>query len=185
MIDYKIIADSVQFYETKGFSRVEVPWTVTKQVSNITKPQGALDFELKHKNNKVLVASAEQGFLYQYLKGFLPKGRFQAITPCFRFEDFDELHTKYFVKNELIITDEVNLRTLYSTIAYARIFFQQYFKCELETVKTGEHSYDIMYNGDELGSYGIRSCSFLTWVYGTAVAEPRLSSVLKKYELSS
>lgn len=41
--------------------------------------------------------------------------------------------------------------------------------------------YDLMYRDVELGSYGIRKCDFLTWVYGTGVAEPRLTRTLKKY----
>jgi len=35
------------------------------------------------------------------------------------------------------------------------------------------------YNGVELGSYGIRECKFLKWIYGTGCAEPRLSQVIK------
>lgn len=35
--------------------------------------------------------------------------------------------------------------------------------------------YDITYKGIELGSYGMRKCEFLEWVYGTGCAEPRLS----------
>jgi hypothetical protein len=45
--------------------------------------------------------------------------------------------------------------------------------------------YDIQYNGIELGSYGIRSCDFLEWIYGTAIAEPRLTLAIKQHELSS
>lgn len=79
MINYKILDESINFYEKSGFSRVESPWTVTQQISQITKPQDKIDFEIKH-NGKVLVASGEQSFLYLYLKGFLPKGRFQTVT---------------------------------------------------------------------------------------------------------
>ena len=40
--------------------------------------------------------------------------------------------------------------------------------------------YDIEYNKVELGSYGIRENEYLTWIYGTGCAEPRLSK-LQKY----
>ena len=70
MIDYGRIDRSIKFYEDKGFLRIESPWTVTKDVSSITKPQGKTDWEIIGKN-KVLVASGEQSFLYLYLKGFL------------------------------------------------------------------------------------------------------------------
>ena len=83
MIDYSIIDYSTQFYHTKGgFQRIESPWTVTEQTSNITKPPGASEFKIQD-TDKVLVASGEQSFLYLYLKDFLPKGRYQTTTPCF------------------------------------------------------------------------------------------------------
>jgi hypothetical protein len=50
-----------------------------KPNQRITKPKDRISFQLKH-NDKCLVASGEQSFLYLYLKDFLPKGKFQAIT---------------------------------------------------------------------------------------------------------
>lgn len=176
MINYKNISDSIMCYEKHGFTRIEAPWTVTKEISHITKPNeiNNPDFELKH-NNKVLVASGEQSFLYLYTKGFLPKGKFMCVTPCFRYESFDELHKKYFIKNELIDTIEVNKSNLNKMIDTAFNFFSTKLdKSNLEIVTCAE-SYDIQYNGIELGSYGIRECSFLKWIYGTGCAEPRLS----------
>jgi len=38
-----------------------------------------------------------------------------------------------------------------------------------------------MLEGYELGSYGIRECEFLTWIYGTACAEPRTSKLITLY----
>lgn len=186
MINYGIIDASIQYYETWKFKRIESPWTVTEEISNITKPTGAREFKLVHENGKVLVASGEQSFLYLYLKGFLPKGMYQTVTPCWRFENFDPLHTKYFIKNELIITDRVTEGTLAGIIARAKIFFGEYipFK-DIDIVNTGHNAYDLQYKGDELGSYGIRKCDFLEWVYGTGVAEPRLSQILHKHGLSS
>ena len=84
MINYKIISDSIDYYENNGFKRVEIPWTVSEGVVNITKPKDTINFQLKH-NNKCLVASGEQSFLYLYLKEFLPKGTYQGITPCYRY----------------------------------------------------------------------------------------------------
>lgn len=75
MINYKIIADSIDYYENNGFIRIESPWTVSEYVDNLTKPKDRISFQLKH-NNKCLVASGEQAFLYLYLKDFLPKGQF-------------------------------------------------------------------------------------------------------------
>ena len=186
MINYKNIQDSIDFYEKRGFKRVESPWTVTKAISDITKPvfgpgETLPDFTIREKN-KVLVASGEQSFLYLYNKGFLPKGQFQTVTPCFREDQFDSFHTKYFIKNELIKTDLVNEDSLEYLIDTAFEFFKTRLGegVEIQTTVAGKE-YDISFNNIELGSYGIRSCEFLDWVYATGVAEPLLSRVMEKY----
>ena len=177
MINFSLLHKAGEYYEKAGFLRVETPWTVTSAISNITKPPGGTDWSIVEKN-KVLVASGEQSFLYLYNKGFLPKGQFQTTTPCFRDESFDPLHTKYFIKNELIKTDEVNEKSLLEVIGTAALFFEGIFK-GVDIVKTEELSYDIFYRNIELGSYGIRECSFLKWIYGTGCAEPRTSLTAK------
>lgn len=182
MIDYKLLDDSLRYYEANGFKRIESPWTVSEQVDNITKPTDRISFQLKH-NSKCLVASGEQSFLYLYLKNFLPKGQYQTITPCFRFEAFDFLHTKYFMKNELIKTDLINERELFKIVDLAFEFYQPLFKPELQIITT-EDGYDIQVEGKELGSYGIRKCEFLEWIYATGCAEPRTSSLIKLYGIS-
>lgn len=186
MINYNNITKSIDYYST-WYKRVEVPWTVTEEISSITKPKGAKDFKLIHDNGKVLVASAEQSFLYQYSKGYLPKGKFQTVTPCFRNENFDESHSKYFIKNELIVTNfERNVHLEYfNIVAQALGFFRPLFKHpdNVRIKSITDNSCDIVYisfYGEiESGSYGIRSCSFLEWIYGTGCAEPRLSYVLE------
>ena len=182
MIDYSILANSVEYYESHGYQRIESPWTVTKEISKVTSPPNASFFTIEEKK-KVLVASGEQSLLYLYNKGFLPKGKWQTITPCFRDETFDSLHTKYFLKNELMITDSVNEATLISTIDDALNFFRQWAP-ESKVKETGPKSYDIVYDDIELGSYGMRYCPFVKWVYGTGVAEPRFSRVLDMYGIS-
>jgi aspartyl/asparaginyl-tRNA synthetase len=177
MISYKILDESLTYYQGQGFIRVETPWTVSEYVDNITKPAGVLSFQLKH-NNKCLVASGEQSFLYLYLKEFLPRGQYQTITPCFRFESFDFTHTKYFMKNELIKTDIVNNGKLVQITEIALKFYRRYItEAEVVVAKEG---FDIIYKDYELGSYGIRECEFLKWIYGTGCAEPRLSNLIKQ-----
>lgn len=85
------------------------------------------------------------------------------------------------MKNELIITDKVNEEQLEFITETALYFFQKYLK-DSKIVKT-DIGYDIMYDDIELGSYGIRECSFLRWIYGTGCAEPRLSTAIHKYNL--
>ena len=48
--------------------------------------------------------------------------------------------------------------------------------CEIHVKYMGKEMYDIeSCNGIELGSYGIREFAGFRWIYGTGVAEPRLS----------
>lgn len=190
MINYRNLSDSVEFYKAKNYTPIEVPWTVSEYVDDITKPADRIHYQLKH-NNKCLVASGEQGFLYLYLKDYLPKGRFQTITPCFRDEPYDMFHEKFFMKNELIITDDVSRDTLSKIIGDAREFFIKVIGCPSEQVQVYGMddeglAFDINYcdsvKGDvELGSYGIRRTDFLSWVYGTGCAEPRLSKCKDLY----
>lgn len=180
MIDYNIIAESIEFYERFDFRRVESPWTVTEAISNITKPAGCTSFTIKEKN-KVLVASGEQSFLAMYNKGFLPMGQFQTVTPCFRDDTFSPIHTKYFVKNELIKTNDTSTDALLYLVDTALLFFKRYVGNKARVEMMDDGSYDIICDEVELGSYGIRKCPFLTWIYGTGVAEPRLSRAMELY----
>jgi len=184
MINYKLLDDSLNHYEGCGFKRVETPWAVSEYVDNITKRKDKIPFQLKH-NNKCLVASGEQSFLYLYLKEFLPKGQFQTITPCYRYESFDFLHTKYFMKNELIKTDDVTRQGLNFVVDSALTFYKQYFEDNKLSVLVTDDGFDILCNGKfELGSYGIRECEYLKWIYGTGCAEPRTSNLIRLYGLS-
>ena len=184
MIDYKNISDSINYYNLNNFQRIEVPWTVSPYISNLTKPAEKKNFSLPEKN-KVLIGSAEQGFLYLYLKEFLPKGKYQSVTPCFRDEEWDYLHTKYFIKNELIITDIVTTQELEKTVGICFTFFKSildkystFDNSKLLIKKINDNSYDIEYNNIELGSYGIRENEFIKYIYATGCAEPRLSKTI-------
>lgn len=180
MIDYGRLDRSVKFYDEFGFKRIESPWTVTKAVSGITKPKDKIDWEINGKD-KVLVASGEQSFLYLYLKGFLPKGKYQTITPCFREEVFDETHTKYFIKNELIITDNVNRDELVKVVDTCKKFFEKELNRKVDIINT-EEGFDLEVDEIEIGSYGIRSCGYLDWIYATGLAEPRMTFVKNKLD---
>lgn len=182
MIDYNLIHKSIEFYEKYGFTRIEAPWMVTEYIDSITRPKGAIPYRVENKK-KNFVASGEQSFLYLYLKEYLPKGKFQTVTPCMRNDSFDYTHTKYFLKNELIITDKVDEENLKFVVHRALEFFRnEVFGLMVMTEKT-EDGYDIVYKDVELGSYGIRECEFLTWIYGTGCAEPRTSRLLNKINI--
>lgn len=176
MINYGILQDSINYYETIGFKRIESPWTVSESISNLTKPQGRINFQFKH-NDKCLVASGEQSFLALFNKGFLPNGKYQTITPCFRDDDFSVIHTKYFLKNELIITDVVDEITLYNLVHDCKHFFRKYLYNAIDTIET-DIGYDLEYKGVEIGSYGIRDLGWIKYIYATGLAEPRFSRLI-------
>lgn len=180
MIDYNNIAQSIDFYESRGYKRIETPWTVSEYVDDITRPKDRPHMQLVH-NGKCLVASGEQSFLYLFLKEYLPLGKYQTVTPCFRYEPYNLYHEKTFIKNELIITDTVNIEMLSKIVDDAYLFFKTKLKDESKLcIVPTDIGYDIEYNKVELGSYGIRENEYLTWIYGTGCAEPRLSK-LQKY----
>lgn len=126
LIDYRKIADSISFYEKLDFKRVEAPWWVPKEIMNITRPPDVSEDAayFLSKNSKCLVASAEQSFLDMANQGLLPKGKYQATTPCFREEIQGALKRKYFIKNELIITDDPSEKSLQEVISQALDFFK-------------------------------------------------------------
>lgn len=195
MIDYRKIADSVDFYRNLGYSYIEVPWMTSQDVINLTKPADCRDFDTFAGS---LVASGEQSFLA--IKDQLKVGKkYQCITPCFRDEkQLSDLHRQYFIKNELIWVVEkgFNYEELDKITKDALLFFKQYTsvndevtalsfyeeKCVPELGDDYEPmSNDIFINKIEVGSYGFREINGFYWIYGTGCAEPRLSqSLLKK-----
>jgi hypothetical protein len=190
MIDYGVIDRSIEFYSSFGYSRIEAPWIVTKAICDVTKPTGSDTYTVsrdKTESVKEFVASGEQSFLYLINKGNLPaSGKFQTVTPCMRNEPFDQSHMKCFVKNELISYD-TNSVYIEPDVAYMMMkdalrFFSTEVqdKSLLKEVMTSPISWDIEYDGVEIGSYGVRQCDFVAWAYATGVAEPRFSRYCRR-----
>jgi len=179
MIDYQLINDCENWWRDKGFTKVQVPWTVTQQIMEITCPEDVTPLKLEHEDGKCLIGSGEQGFLYQLSKGYLPWGKYVTTTPCFRQESHDVLHQKNFMKTELIIVGNTLNSVLEKMVEDAMEFFELVWDgVELETLKTSGTSIDIIGPlGVELGSYGIRHHRHLSWIYGTGIAEPRFSNL--------
>ena len=190
MINYGYLNQASLIYQEKQYKRIEAPWLVTKAISDITKPADCSSYIVKkdtENTEKTFVASGEQSFLYLINKDYIPCGKYQTITPCMRDNAFDETHTKYFMKLELIeyMPDfvlrsfpEDFIKEMMEDVIYAWCMILgkgSYNK--LKKVKINDTSWDIEYDGIELGSYGFRSCSFCSWIYGTGIAEPRFSRV--------
>lgn len=184
MINYEILNKSISYYQINNFNRIETPWIVSDYVNCITKPDYIPSLYV-NTNTRALIASGEQAFLQLYLLEQLPKGQFQTVTPCFRDEQEDFTHQKYFIKNELIKTNNISNDELDKLVDICYKFFSNYIndKNLLNVIKTSE-GYDIELNKIEIGSYGIRECEFLSWIYGTGVAEPRFSKLVELYGLS-
>lgn len=194
MIDYEIIARAINFYAQKNFTRIEAPWLVSMATSAITRPTDRPDYVVQKSNEtkkKSFVASGEQSFLYLINKGHLPEtGRYQTVTPCMRADDFDQTHTKYFLKNELIVYSTLGLPQAAKDLAMREMvdqatyfFVSQGFQRDYLVIKQiSESQIDVLTaDGVELGSYGYRTSGALDWVYGTGVAEPRFSSTRRLY----
>jgi hypothetical protein len=190
-IDYSKISHAVDFYASEGFEYIEVPWIVSKKVNTITAPK---DVKLFDNFLGCNVASGEQSFLEMILQNKLSPGRYVCCTPCFRDEKtLDNFHFNWFEKVELIDFLGNNKFTEYQInsrldfmLEKAETFFKKYLDIEVIDTSDGR---DIISKKHkiELGSYGIRNYDNFSWVYGTGIAEPRLSQVLslekKSYHL--
>lgn len=174
---YKTISDSIIFYRLNGFVYIDAPWTVREDVSNITKPNDRKNFYVQ---DKALVASGEQSFLELMIDGKLKPGSYVTCTPCFRDERVDDLHKTYFIKTELIVTDNVTEKKLEEVLNLCYEFYSQYLPVDIQPMDDG--TYDIVSKDSniELGSYGIREHGEHKWIYATGCAEPRLSQVISK-----
>lgn len=193
-IDWGLLARAVAFYQSQGYKYVEMPWAVSPESVAITCPDPAFTGAVEGLGS--LVGSAEQAFLHMDLAGKLGKGRFVALTPCFRLGDYDDdLHHPYFMKVELYVNDaqDVGAKVSGDTqasgdcgpfLAYLHMLsiVGQFNRAvlgedEIEGVHGVETSEgcDVELNGIEIGSYGIREHNGHVWVYGTGVAEPRFS----------
>lgn len=171
-ISVNLILEAIEYYKTKGYTLIDVPLVVDRDISQHTKPVGVPD--LNHVGDKVYVASAEQSFLQLYKEHKLPKGKLMALTPCYRHEGvLDEIHFSMFLKLELFsIKDDYRV-----LIEDAYRFMEKHM--EVSTVYTDQGQDIIHLSSDtELGSYGFRSLpnTFNKYYsYGTGIAEPRFS----------
>lgn len=189
MISYSILSDAVYHYKQLGFEYIEVPWYAPESTISITRPENLYienDFRINNKD-QFLVASAEQSFLDMIINDKIKPGKYVAVTPCFRNDEVDILHQKYFMKCELIeyldsFNMEDSIKRLSSITMCALSFFISHLpNVYIETTndKTSILSRDILSDNIELGSYGIRSYNGKYWIYGTGCAEPRLSKAIE------
>jgi hypothetical protein len=182
MIDYFKINNALIYYTNQGFKYLDVKWDCPTEIARITTPQNCRLYILD--KGQTLVGSAEQSFLDEIFNNNLKPGKYSALTPCFRDDMIDELHSRYFFKLELIDFENVTTVSLFEIIQTCLVFFKRYIDCEV--IQISDESYDIVTskNNIELGSYGIRNIEynnkFLKMIYATGLAEPRLSKAIEK-----
>lgn len=181
-IDYAMLAEAVTYYKSLGYTQIEVPWIVEKDVSMQTCPHENNAFKLDG-GNKHLIGSAEQGFI-QILKlnpNLLDYDKFYfSVSPCFRYETQDELHSLWFMKLELFLKrrpESCHLLSHLHLMDAARRLFNKLINDKVTYyLRRDNLKYDdIVYNGIELGSYGKRDYNGIDFLYGTGLALPRMS----------
>lgn len=203
MIDYNLVQMAVADYQLEGFEYLETPWVVSEEALKVTLPADKEGYQL-HKcipyDHPILptqipywlVGSAEQGFIQLMLEGKLSKGKYCSAGPCFRDDKPDEWHHPYFFKVELIdylpekpdVLSMLNaakfqLEQMAQIIVASQDYARSIPSFTLEVVPT-EEGHDLMLDGIELGSYGLRKYQNHTWVYGTGLALPRFTQAINK-----
>lgn len=178
-IDWKKLFHGIEYYEKVGYTMLNTDWIVEREFTEVTKP---IDIVPVSYGEVDLVGSCEQTFIKMMSQGVIKNGSFMGLTPCFRNEPIvDLLHRKYFMKLELIVVGGYNTwsENLGYMLNHSLDFFSKYLPVDM--IQTDEEQYDIIdiKNGIELGSYGIRHWKDLSWVYGTGIAEPRLSTTIE------
>lgn len=185
VIDYRLLADAIDFYTERDYQYLETPWIVDFPCTAATKPPGSRDFYCLDGN---LVASGEQSLLSAIRSGELEIGhKYQTLTPCFRDDPIDELHQTWFMKLELMWYSP----TLHGDSAADKV---DRVVCDAEDFMSrhqavrrvageavSEHQIDLeSAQGIELGSYGFRQWHLDCWVYGTGLALPRFTIAQRK-----
>jgi hypothetical protein len=178
-INWRRIADAIDYYKSLGFYYTEVPWKVSEAACAITCP----DFgRMEWSDGLVLPASGEQGFLDLELDSLMPmftqSPNFVTCTPCFRASDAGRspVHHPYFMKVELYVRCNDQLQA--ERIAYELLLKSKRFM-NTNNIVTTPDGWDLELNGIEVGSYGARYHEKIGWwAYGTGLAEPRYSQAL-------
>jgi aspartyl-tRNA synthetase len=181
----QFIMNAMNFYSGRGYAPVSVPYVIDVDVNAMTCPEycAAPRHQKVGPNAGVYSGSAEQGFLQLMKDRAIGQGKYMAITPCVRDEWCDETHFLTFLKVELIhIIKEPSYKAAEAMMSDAYDFFMKSVGntrsevLELVNFDNLNYEHDILLNGFEIGSYGIRKgYNGETYVYGTGIAEPRFS----------
>jgi len=177
-VDWGLIASAINFYTKRGFQQVSLPWIQAPSIVAITCQDRSRILNVPGHGS--LIGSAEQSFIAEDMAGRLGRGRFVACTPCFRNEPvLDDLHLLHFMKVELYQNDVVGDDDIEDLVRLVQDFV--YKTAGVEAVReVNGADIDLTISGIEIGSYGRRTASGSTWIYGTGIAEPRFSTALSR-----
>lgn len=177
-INWEFLNRVMDYHRANGYTPVEVPWLVERATVDLTYT-GPLNAALQ---GLYLVGSGEQGFLELERKGKMPRGKFVTMTPCFRDEpQVDEYHQLHFQKVELYQNVNVSYQAAWEMMEDAYDGMRTLMGSREFNIIDTDAGFDLMLHGVEVGSYGIREVDGIAWVYGTALAEPRFSTVLRNH----
>lgn len=185
IINYELLYKAIKYFSKHGFTQIETPWRVSKEAI-----EGTFNSKMSFKSDdKFLIGSAEQGFLELYLNNKLPSfGQFMSVSPCFRNEKPDYYHQQEFMKLELIFLSNFEISKDDNHFKIFRKFVINFIikklnikNSDIIIVQTNDnsslYSEDILINGIEYGSYGIRKFNDVHYIYGTGIALPRFSKI--------
>lgn len=180
------VQQALNYWQEREYQFVNLPWLASRPVLEYTRPPQAQGEDI-HTPHGGLVASGEQSFIQLWLDGKLkPDTGYIGWTPCFRQEAvFDALHHFYFIKAELfVLCASLDADSIQRAMVREA---KSYFVREAGTasvVSLEDSQIDIEVCGIEVGSYGQRKMpTGETYVYGTALAEPRLSQAILTKQL--
>lgn len=188
IIDYNLLSKALKYFSKKGFKQIEVPWRVSKEAINYTFNNN----DSFKSDDKFLIGSAEQGFLELQLQGKLTSsGQYMSVSPCFRNETEDYYHQQEFIKLELIYFSNYEISKNDIQLVAFRQFVISFITKKLSVcpsnvviMQTNDsnslYSEDILINGVEYGSYGVRKFNDIYYIYGTGIALPRAPKILKR-----
>lgn len=177
----------MMLWQGAGAKLTPLPWTASQEAVDATRPpERAANTDIQTPFG-FLVASGEQAFM-DMAQTLQEKQIHIGWTPCFRHEPtFDPTHHYYFLKAEAFIrccasqsSLEVDRVRNIAMLGFESLLRLPNQTARLEFRQTGPVAYDIECNGIEVGSYGVRTYKGHTYVFGTALAEPRWSEALTK-----
>lgn len=192
IIDYALLSKAITYYKSKGYCPIEVPWVVTHAASMETAPMESVVYVTNYKEH--FIGSAEQGFIQLMLEQphkLILERKYFAVSPCFRRDTPDDIHSRWFVKLELfqMFRDKepaVYVKAMHDIIADAKEFLTSLVTTGVpieEEYDSKKLIVDLMYDNLELGSYGYKHLkqANATWIFGTGLALPRTQLIMNQY----